>query len=320
MTNPSPRFTVVLPTHDRAALLPRAVASVLGQTWTDFELLIVDDGSRDATTEVTATFEDPRVRVLRRDSPAGAAAARNLAIRQARGELVAFLDDDDEYLPAFLEATHATFATATPDTGFTWCGARVVRDTPSGERVALEAVWQPSFGSRQEAHRAFLVDRKLGTNGGLTVRRRCLEQVGLFDESYRRSEDTDLLVRLSREFDFAVVPRILIKIHVHAGPRLSVHGREMAESYERLIAKNRELLENDSDAWFELHYKAAWLYYHGGEHRLARGLLRGALRGRWLRPRAWLLFLLFEITGSRAASLHRLAARWKSRLVDWLSS
>lgn len=315
---PNPTFSVVLPTHDRAALLPRAVQSVLRQTLTDFELLIVDDGSQDATPEVTATFDDPRIRILRRDVPGGAAAARNHGIRHARGELVAFLDDDDEYLPALLEETHEVFAAA-PKTGFTWCGARVVEDGAEGERVTLEAIWQPSFRSRAEAHRAFLINRKVGTSGGLVVRRRCLEKVGLFDEAYRRGEDTDLLVRLSSDFDFAVVPQILIKIHLHRGPRLTVQGKEMAEAYERLIAKNMEALEADPEAWFELHYKAAWLYYHGGERRRARALARHTFRHGWLRPRAWLVFALFELLGSRAASIHRLASRCRDRLAGWMS-
>lgn len=315
MTEDTPQLSVVLPTHNRVELLCRAVDSVLRQTWKDFELLIVDDGSRDGTAERLEGFDDPRIRIFHRATPGGAAAARNHGIRQARGELISFLDDDDEYFPGFLDETRKAFAAAGSSTGFAWCGAQVVRDTPRGEVVTLEAVWQPSYASRAEAHRSFLVDRKVGTSGGLTIRRSCFDRVGFFDEAYRRGEDNDLLVRMTKEFDFVVIPQILIKIHLHAGPRLTVQGREMAEAYERLIAKNRELLESDPEAWFELHYKTAWLYYHGGERRLGRAWLRCALRPKWLRPRAWFLFLLCELSGSKAAGLHRWSARWKDRIA-----
>ena len=306
-----PWASVVLPTRDRAHLLPRAVASVLAQSDPDWELLVVDDGSTDETAEVLRAFDDPRIRVLARQAPGGVAAARNLALSRAEGEVVCFLDDDDEYLPGFLEQTRRAFAEQ-PRAGFSWCGAEVVADHQEGRVTRRSGVWQPRVSSRDQAYRLFLAKRMQGT-GGLAVRRETLVKLGGFDERFRRAEDTDLLIRLAREHAFVVVPQILLRIHEHPGPRLTVYGAEMAEAYELLIDKNRDALHEDPDLWFSLHYKAGWLYYHSGRRQRGRRCLRRALEPGF-RLRGWLALLFFETLGNRAPALHRMLARWRRRL------
>lgn len=306
-----PWASVVLPTRDRAHLLPRAVASVLAQSDPDWELLVVNDGSTDETAEVLRTFDDSRIRVLTRPEPGGVATARNLALSRARGEMVCFLDDDDEYLPGFLGETRRMLA-ARPEAGFSWCGAEVVADHPEGEVTRRSGVWRPRVSSREEAYRLFLAKRMQGT-GGLAVRREPLVRLGGFDERFRRAEDTDLLIRLARELEFVVVPQILLRIHEHPGPRLTVYGTEMAEAYELLIDKHQSVLRKDPDLWFSLHYKAGWLYYHSGRRQRGRGCLRRALEPGF-RLRGWLALLFFEALGEHAPALHRALARWRRRL------
>lgn len=129
ITEPSrgarPLVSIVLPTHDRAALLPRAVRSVLTQTWADLELVVVDDASSDATPAVLdeVAAGDPRVRVVRRAlSQAGGNPdnPRNAGLEAARGEYVGFLDDDDRYRPEFVERMVA-FLAARPELGLAYC-------------------------------------------------------------------------------------------------------------------------------------------------------------------------------------------------------
>ena len=98
------KFSVVVPLHDKEPYVARAVESVLAQTHSDFELIVVDDASTDRGPEIVRSFDDPRVRLLRRDVPGpGGYAARNLGIREARNEWIAFLDADDLWKPDFLE-------------------------------------------------------------------------------------------------------------------------------------------------------------------------------------------------------------------------
>ena len=116
-----PRVSVVIPTHNRAEWLPRAVASVLAQTWTDFELLIVDDHSTDETPALIARFADRRIRSFRHERNMGQSKALNTGIEHARGEYVAFLDDDDEWLPGKLAAQVALLDAAPPEVGLVYC-------------------------------------------------------------------------------------------------------------------------------------------------------------------------------------------------------
>jgi glycosyltransferase involved in cell wall biosynthesis len=99
----APQVSVVLPTRDRAAVVGRAVASVLAQTFSDSELIVVDDGSTDNTIDVIRSFADPRLRVVRLTESGGPSRARNEGVRVSRGTLVAFLDSDDEWLPGKLD-------------------------------------------------------------------------------------------------------------------------------------------------------------------------------------------------------------------------
>src|SRR5262245_49867936 len=98
-----PMVTVVIPTRNRACVLRRAVDSVLRQTVTDFELIVVDDASTDGTEALVGSIRDSRVRYIKCRNGVGASAARNIGIRAARGRFVAFQDSDDEWLPAKLE-------------------------------------------------------------------------------------------------------------------------------------------------------------------------------------------------------------------------
>jgi glycosyltransferase involved in cell wall biosynthesis len=101
--------SVIIPTHHRPGLLKEAVASVLGQTWQEFELVIVDEATTDETAQVIRGFSDSRVRSIRNEQPRGAAGARNRGAAVATGEILSFLDDDDYYLPEKLASTVAAF-------------------------------------------------------------------------------------------------------------------------------------------------------------------------------------------------------------------
>ena len=118
-----PLVSVIIPSHNRAVLLPRAVESVLAQTYSNLEVIIVDDASSDSTPAVMADLvkRDPRVRYFRHETNRYASAARNTGIASARGELIAFLDDDDEWLPEKLAKQVPVMLSASPEVGMVYC-------------------------------------------------------------------------------------------------------------------------------------------------------------------------------------------------------
>src|SRR5580658_8410834 len=131
-TDGGPDICVVLATHDRRYCLPRAIASVLAQD-ARFELIVVDDASRDGTADYLATLTDPRIRTIACERNGGPSAARNLGLRAARAGIVAFLDSDDAYRPHRLAAPLAAFAA---DPGLVCTLSSAINHDPKGAREA----------------------------------------------------------------------------------------------------------------------------------------------------------------------------------------
>ncbi|MTV27263.1 glycosyltransferase [Nitriliruptoraceae bacterium ZYF776] len=178
-----PTVSVVVPTMDRERQLPATLDSVLAQSYPHLELLVVDDGSTDATPELLARYAaaDPRVRTFRQDN-AGVAAARNHGLREARGELVAYLDSDNTWVPEFLEAMVGTLL----DTG--------ARAAYAGSELRAEG--RLEYRGRP-FDREVLVERNYIDCITLVHERALLDEVGGFDEQLRRVVDWDLLIRIS---------------------------------------------------------------------------------------------------------------------------
>lgn len=122
-------ISVILPTYNRAHLLIRALNSILIQTYQDFEILVIDDCSSDNTQCIIEEFKDDRIIYIRHENNRGVAAARNSGLAAAKGQYIAFLDSDDEWLPTKLQRQLESFQDATPDIGIIYTGACWVKDS-----------------------------------------------------------------------------------------------------------------------------------------------------------------------------------------------
>ncbi len=122
MTEKRPTVSVIIPTYNRAHLLGRAIESVLDQTYQDFEIIVVDDASADETEEVVKSFGDDRINHIRHQKNKGGSAARNTGIKAARGEFIAFLDSDDEWVPKKLEKEIDRLQTLSNEVGVVYSG------------------------------------------------------------------------------------------------------------------------------------------------------------------------------------------------------
>lgn len=207
-----PLVSVIIPSYNYANYLPRAIESVQSQTYRQFELIIVDDGSTDNTASVVDTYTAnfPNLFYIYQNN-SGPNAARNRGIDLAKGELIALLDADDEWLPEKLEK-QVTFAIQNPKFGVIGCGFRWIADDGT---VLVEA---PGV---QPPPRAELIRHlkmryfNIGTASGVLIRKECFGVVGKFDEALRGSEDRDMWLRLAYKFDILNVEEILILVHIH---------------------------------------------------------------------------------------------------------
>lgn len=209
----TPDATVVLPTRDRCRRLQLAVRSALAQTGVDLEVLIVDDGSTDATGQMASSIPDPRVRYLKRTVSEGVSAARNVGIAEARGRWIAFLDDDDVWAPTKL----AQQIDVMESKGRTWSYAGDV--TIDGELNILSGGPPPppdEVVSLLERHNSIPAGAS-----NVVVRADALAAAGPFDPGLTSSEDWDMWIRLARVGppDWVCSPLVAISYHPHNASR-----------------------------------------------------------------------------------------------------
>jgi len=265
-----PVVSVVIPTYRRPALLTRAIASVLAQTSGDLEVLVVDDGPSDPAADVVRRAGDVRLRYLRHDATRGAGAARNTGLRDARGEFVAFLDDDDTWLPSKLARQLECFAGGSSTLGVVYCSSLKYSDIT--QRVISEALARPL----RDGYVDFLRSTRFGTSVPL-IRRRCLEDVGGFDESLPGTQDRDLWIRLAKRFGFDFVPDVLVWHHIH-GEQITSNLGQKLEARELLLAKHRTDLESHPDIMANHLWRLGMLCCADGNHSRGRRFIRQAIR------------------------------------------
>ncbi len=205
-----PHVTVVVPTHNRRALVTQTMRTVLWQRDVDLEVIVVDDGSSDGTEDVIAGLSDPRVRLLRNDKPAGVSVARNLGAAAGRGEWLAFCDDDDLWAP---DKLHSQLAAAS-DSGCRWAYAGQINVSMDLRVVGGAPPLEPDALLRRLPH-----SNVVPGGGSGVVLHRDVAPSPLFDSGYQHFADWDLWLRLARNGPPAWVPRPLVGYRVHAGAR-----------------------------------------------------------------------------------------------------
>jgi glycosyltransferase involved in cell wall biosynthesis len=250
--------SVVIPTYNNARFLPEALDSLLAQTCRDFELIVVDDGSTDDTEEVLKPYRN-LVRYVRKDN-GGPASARNLGIRQARGQLIAFQDADDIWLPDKLQRQ-----------------VDYLRDHPNIGVVFSDVTF---FGA--EGRETCCVKQRFSAEAGMTfdnlfhdhfvgmstvvVRSSCLNEVGLFDESLIGAEDYNLYLRLAKRFQFGFLDEPLIKKRLHEN-NLSNDLDQMLHDEIANLHKIAALFPEDNVSTRSI---AARIYFRFGKYHFDR--------------------------------------------------
>jgi len=205
MSSGAPLVSVIVPVYNRADLIGKAVASVLSQSFADFEMIIVDDGSSDDLAAALQKIADTRIRLIRHDTNRGAGAARNTGIEAARGRYCAFLDSDDYWLPDKLERQLA-FMQNGPAAGPISCTHYriITRYHPQGEIRE-----QP----RTLTFRHMLFGCTAGPGSTMMAERAFLQDIGLYDTALRRLEDWDLLLRAARKSPVNILREPLSEVH-----------------------------------------------------------------------------------------------------------
>src|SRR2546427_2800360 len=231
--------TVVIPVFNQARYLRESIDSVMGQTWRDFEVVVVDDGSTDETPNVIASY-GARLRGIRKVNGGGASAV-NAGIAVAQGEWVAWLSADDIWEPTKLALQMDVVARSTTV-------ALVYGDFVYIDECGRVLGQHRSAVPRGRRRRLARLVRDNYINGStVLVRKKVLDDVGMLDEGDRYSPDFDLWFRIATLHDLAHVPMPLVKYRIHAG-QSSSHTSAMQRAHDRVVARRVRQLDTVSGA------------------------------------------------------------------------
>lgn len=290
----APAVSVVIPTYNRMKSLPRALESVLRQTFDDIEVIVVDDCSTDGTWDYLNAVRDPRLRIVRHEVNRGAGAARNTGFRAARADLIAFQDSDDEWLVTKLSTQIEEYRRASSsEYGAIYCAKITNGEGKFGVYGPREVQYMPLPGYEKTSGdiSAELVRQAMVSTQTLVVRRDLLERVGGFDETVKLGEDWDITIGLSRltKFLFVDKPLVLCFTSVDSISKVKMN---QASARKKVLEKHYDLISRDP----ALH--AFYLTEIGRVHQRA---------GCWRQSLPWIL---------RALSIHPLDSRaWPALML-----
>ena len=260
-----PKVSVVIPAYNAMSYLPETLESVFMQTFTDLEVLIIDDGSLDHIAQWFSEVTDPRVKLMKQENQ-GVSAARNTGIAHTQGEYVAFLDADDLWKPTKLEKQVRCLENK-PAVGlvYTWTVLVDERGNPTGRVMASHVegdVWEQ------------IIENDMIRNvSSVMVRRCCFETVGVFDPSLAFAEDRDMWSRIAFRYPFAVVKEPLICYREHANGA-SKNRQKMFQGIRTVIEKTfqsvpLELLYLRNRSYAHMNLDLAWMAIDEGDYKKA---------------------------------------------------
>lgn len=279
-----PKVSVIVPTYNYADFLPEALRSVLAQTFTDYEVIIVDDGSTDSTSQVIKPFlADTRVRYIYQRNK-GQSAARNTGIRHATGEFVAFLDADDIWLPEKLEKQVPLFD-LNGTIALVYC---------KGEYIDLTGRPLPDLEwplNADATYKDYLYANWIGTPSAVIVKKRIFDTVGFFDENLKGLEDMDMWLRILRHHKSTYADEVLVKMRRHiksmqAGKMIDLakREREYLSHLDRSLKRFPELEMYKKEASWRIYEGLIFTaYVYGKKFDMFRFILKAGIH----RPSFW---------------------------------
>ncbi len=261
-----PKVSVIIPAYNAMTYLPETLESVLQQTFTDFEVIIVNDGSSDKIVQWADSLIDERVKLISQSNQ-GVSTARNTAINEARGEYIAFLDADDLWQPTKLEK-QVQFLDNNSPVGLvaTWM---ILTDEHGNPGAEVKIDFKQGNITKE------LIEISLIPCGSIPmVRRSCFESAGLFDPTLRFGEDWEMWTRIAIDYDFGLIKESLVYYRQHA-KNSSKNSQEILPDFDRLIEKMfsyvpAELLPIKAKTYGRMNLYIAWKSLENKDYQRAR--------------------------------------------------
>jgi glycosyltransferase involved in cell wall biosynthesis len=309
--------SVIIPTYNRADLLGEALSSVFAQTYRDFEIVVVDDGSTDNTVEVLRPLEEQGLLRYIYQKNAGEAAARNKGLLEAKGRYIAFLDSDDIFEPEKLELQTA-YLQNHAEIGLVHSG--YIKFDNAGNNLGYR---DASWFSGRIYPQILLYWTTLMAVDTVLISRNVFENVGLFNENLRTGPDLDMWRRIARKYPFGFINKSLARIRVHTG-NISGNKMDAAEGFAKYLTK---AFEDDPALSLRFRQRAFSKMYSSMAYNLLADENKQAMQAARLNAKRALGHDLLNLHGYLAffstllgyGLRKRLVTRWRS-LRGWLMS
>ncbi|HUV42511.1 MAG TPA: glycosyltransferase [Patescibacteria group bacterium] len=273
--NKKPMVSVIIATYNRAQWLKKSIQSILNQTYQDFELIVVDDHSTDETPQVVKSFKDQRIKYFQQTKTfpiksQGAAAARNIGLKKAKGDLIAFNDDDDLWKKQKLAKQVKALAKADKKTGVVYTRIRRISDKekkliPTEKEVVREG----------DVHRDLFLENWIVALPAALVKKECFQKAGLFDEDFPRYQDWELWLRISQDYHFQYLPQVLVDSYM-LGQGIRSDDRALLKATELIFQKHQKEIKQDQAIFASWCFRLGDLYYHRQEMKKAREFFKKA--------------------------------------------
>lgn len=222
-----PRVSIIIPTYNRATSIGRTIQSVLNQSYSDFEVIIVDDNSSDNIQEILSDYDDSRIKYIKHQINRGAPAARNTGIENAKGEFFALLDDDDEWFPQKLEKQIEVFDSMGKNVGMVYSGYEIA----SNEGKIVKELFP---GLKGDLFNVLLKSNIIGSPTNL-IKRECFEKIHC-DETLKSCQDWDLWLQISKNYEIEYVPEILARYNL-SDSSISRNNISVLIGHEQILTK-----------------------------------------------------------------------------------
>ncbi len=243
----NPKVSAIITTHNRISLLPRAINSVLNQTYDNIELIIISDGSTDGTDEFMQKYNDKsNIKFISYYPAKGGNYARNRGILEARGDFIAFLDDDDEWLPEKITKQVLEFE-ADNSIGLVYTGKNIIY---TDKKISYRSISTNKGNPKTD----ILISNFIGTTSTVMVKRDIAIKCGLFDENLCAQQDYDLWIRICQKCNVASVPEPLINYYNYFKTnQVSDKTALYEQSCKYMDEKYRDLYQQLSMEDYKLH-------------------------------------------------------------------
>ena len=319
------KISIIIPTYNSAQYICEAIESVLNQTYKDFEIIVVDDGSTDNTKEVIKPYLNKIKYIYQQNS--GPSAARNRGIKEAKGEYIAFLDADDIWLPQKLEL-QIKFMEKEKEVGLIFSDMilfnekGIIKNSFLKEKLFFNKLSIKPLSSTEKViydnvFNALLQENFIPTNT-VIVKKECFNKVGFFDETLFSVEDRDMWLRIGLFYDIGFInfPLVLTRFHetnISANQELALKSRlkvmKKFLNYSNLPIKSKKIIKQTIN---KIYFDLGYLYFTYEKFPLSRIYFRKFLKENPFIFKPWIYILLSVLPTSDIRKLKNLKEKIKS--------